>query len=223
MNALKQLPWFEPETSSLGRCGACGEPVSWQTSNKTGSKYPTEVLVQDGHPVTKRNAFHKCKPEIVATYKRIQAEQAGQTSFIPGPKPVDLSGVYKLFEHAISQKLKWPKIRLQTLAGGQVALAMAGPRSKYVGQIMITDGKPYGCNQWFGRIDKGGLFQPAAQSTPEVEQLLVKLAQDPAGVAKSYGLLTGNCCFCNRRLEDERSTQVGYGPVCARHFNLPWG
>ena len=31
------------------------------------------------------------------------------------------------------------------------------------------------------------------------------------------------CCFCNRALEDERSTAVGYGPICAGHFGLAWG
>jgi len=34
---------------------------------------------------------------------------------------------------------------------------------------------------------------------------------------------TGNCCFCRRELTDKRSTEVGYGPICADHFSLPWG
>jgi len=26
-----------------------------------------------------------------------------------------------------------------------------------------------------------------------------------------------------RGLDDERSVSVGYGPVCAGHYGLPWG
>lgn len=41
--------------------------------------------------------------------------------------------------------------------------------------------------------------------------------------AARFGQLTGQCVFCSRRLTDERSITVGYGPVCAEHNGLPWG
>ena len=52
---------------------------------------------------------------------------------------------------------------------------------------------------------------------------LREFADDPARVAGEHGRLTGNCCFCHHTLEDARSTAVGYGPVCASHYGLPWG
>src|SRR6185436_1560785 len=41
--------------------------------------------------------------------------------------------------------------------------------------------------------------------------------------AVAHGHTTGNCSFCARDLTDPRSTSVGYGPICAQHFGLPWG
>lgn len=56
----------------------------------------------------------------------------------------------------------------------------------------------------------------------QVYDLLVALAERPAETAAAYGRLNGRCCFCNRGLADERSTAVGYGPVCAGRWGLPW-
>jgi hypothetical protein len=41
--------------------------------------------------------------------------------------------------------------------------------------------------------------------------------------AAEFGKVTGACVFCSRLLTDERSLEVGYGPVCADKNGLPWG
>lgn len=41
--------------------------------------------------------------------------------------------------------------------------------------------------------------------------------------AAKFGYQTGACVFCQRKLTDERSIAVGYGPTCAARQNLPWG
>jgi hypothetical protein len=139
-----------------------------------------------------------------------------------GHAQLDARGVYALFEQAISHKLKWPKIRLQTPFGLPVVLARAGERSKYFGQIMVTDGGPFAANRYFGRIDSHGLFHATDSATREVFVVLLKLATSPVETAREYGMLTGNCCFCNLKLTDARSTANGYGPVCAEHYGLQW-
>ncbi len=136
---------------------------------------------------------------------------------------LDMSGVNKLFDTAISSGLKYPKIRLQTPSGQAVALARAGDKSKYKGQVMVTDGERFGQNKYFGRVDQTGTYHPTQISTEEVRTLLGQLGAEPAKTAAGYGKLTGNCCFCLRRLDDTRSVAVGYGPVCAEKFGLPWG
>lgn len=44
-----------------------------------------------------------------------------------------------------------------------------------------------------------------------------------AAEAKAFGLSTERCVFCSLKLTDGRSTEVGYGPVCAENNDLPWG
>ena len=136
----------------------------------------------------------------------------------------DFAGVLALLAKAKTY-LKWPKIRLQDASGHPVVLSVAGPRSKYMGQINVTDGGPYGANRWYGRIDNRGTWTQPRHTTglDGVEVVLKSLADDPAGTAAAHGKLTGSCCFCNRGLEDDKSTSAGYGPVCAKNYGLPWG
>ena len=104
-----------------------------------------------------------------------------------------------------------------------IVFSRAGAASKYAGQIMITDGKPFGENKFFGRIDTDGSFYATRSAGAGVMSLVQDFACDPAGTAGKYGRLTGGCSFCKQGLTDERSLKVGYGPVCAKHFGLAWG
>lgn len=146
------------------------------------------------------------------------------------PKPVienigNFKGVIDLLV-AAKANLKYPKIKLQTENGFSVALSLAGPGAKKPGTINITDGGPWGDNKYYGRVTVEGKWEKPFKNfneTVEIGELLAKLASDPAETAAAYGKLTGNCCFCNLALTDEKSVSVGYGPVCAKHFGMPWG
>lgn len=119
--------------------------------------------------------------------------------------------------------LENPKIRLETASGGTVVLTVASGKSKYPGHIHVSDGGPYGNNRYYGRIEPQGVFH-AGRELPEGVSLLLSLfAENPVAVAAAYGLKTGRCSFCGRDLSDPRSTTVGYGPICAGHYGLPWG
>ena len=206
--------------SQLADCKFCGQKICWQTSHRGRGNYPTNVLVQNGQPVSSRTDFHHCTPAERDAFKKRQLEAAGQQTMAPA---LDMSGVNKLFDKAIANGLKYPKIRLQTPSGQQVALGRAGNGSRYRGQIMVTDGERYGCNKYFGRVTEQGQWVVGRIDEPAVRILLEQLGADPAKVASQYGKLTGNCCFCFRKLEDKRSTDVGFGPVCAEKYSLPWG
>lgn len=138
---------------------------------------------------------------------------------------IAFEGIAALFDRAAGH-LKYPKIHLQTPSGQPVVLARAGERSKAPGSITVTDGGSYGNNRYYGRIQKDGVYEQSFRTFPEsgeVIEVLKSLAEDPVKVASAHGHLTGNCCFCNSALTDDRSTQVGYGPVCAKNYGLPWG
>lgn len=133
----------------------------------------------------------------------------------------DFSGVYSLFEKA-AVHLKYPKINL-SVNGHPVVLYRNGPRSKHPGEISVTDGGSYGSNRYYGRVSAKGEWVVGRHGFPElseVESLLKRLSAAPEEVASEHGRLHGRCCFCHLPLSDEKSTAVGYGPVCAEHYGL---
>jgi uncharacterized protein DUF6011 len=135
----------------------------------------------------------------------------------------DVAEIFALFERASENGLKWPKIHLHTDDGQSVRLSRAGEKSRYVGQIMVTDGGSFGSNKFFGRIDETGNLTPGRDMTRDVARLIEAFAADPAAIASMHGKRTGNCCFCHKDLTTRESLAVGYGPVCAEKFGLPWG
>ena len=147
----------------------------------------------------------------------VEAEQpSGPTD------PVQLRRIRDLMDTA-AETLKWPKVNLRTASCGRVRLARAGDRSRRPGVIHVTDGRPFGENTYYGSIELDGTWSPTDAVTPEVRSLLLELDRDPKATATAYGRRTGSCCFCSRELTDGRSVAVGYGPVCASRFDLPWG
>jgi len=130
---------------------------------------------------------------------------------------LDLSAVVAMIEHAYLAGKKFPKIEI-----GDLQLKRAGDRSQHTGTISIL----YGTESDFefcGRIHADGTVQRSRGWNDEVKARLMALAADPAKVAGQHGVATGNCSFCNRELTDKRSRSVGYGPICADKFGLPWG
>lgn len=135
----------------------------------------------------------------------------------------NVQGIFTLFDVAKSKGIKFPKVKLATEDGFSVVLKQAGQQSKYMGQIMLTDGMPFGQNRFFGRIDEAGRLIEGRDMTDSVRALIAAFAADPAKVGAAYGKRTGTCCFCSRHLETRESVHVGYGPICAEKFGLPWG
>jgi hypothetical protein len=61
----------------------------------------------------------------------------------------------------------------------------------------------------------------AEELKDDLTNILSQLAKNPQRVAAEFGKLTGRCCFCRIKLTDGKSTEVGYGPVCAKKWALP--
>lgn len=135
---------------------------------------------------------------------------------------VSVDGIISLLRTA-SKSLKFPKVRLATEDGQRVVLSLAGPKSRYTGDVMVTDGGPFGANVYFGRIGQDGTVVASGSMAAPVMSLLQAFAADPAGVGALIGRRFGSCCFCSRELETRESLAVGYGPVCAVKYELPWG
>lgn len=132
---------------------------------------------------------------------------------------VDFTGLRQLFAKA-SAHLKRPRITLQ-LNGNPITVKLMTTGS-HVGSINLSTGS-YEDGIWYGRVETDGTLTAGRSMSPAVRALIDELSTDPVAAAKRHAHLTGNCCFCNRRLDDERSTSAGYGPICSQNYGLPWG
>jgi hypothetical protein len=139
----------------------------------------------------------------------------------PAVQVGDLSKLLALFDRP---KLKRPAIVIHLAGIGEMRISVATNRAKVPGSLNIATNALYGESTWFGRVKRDGTFEPSQEITPPtlIEQLR-DFADRPAQMAAEHGRLTGRCCFCDTALETDESTAVGYGPVCAKRWGLPWG
>lgn len=88
-----------------------------------------------------------------------------------------------------------------------------GPDGEYVMVTTSDAGNLYG-KVWDGRrfaYVRGSLRLARAGRPITAEE------------AAEFGYANSRCVFCARNLSTAESTAVGYGPVCADNYGLPWG
>jgi hypothetical protein len=93
--------------------------------------------------------------------------------------------------------------------------------TRYPNCFHITDALNNG--EYVGRLESTGTIVISAERLARFKDTLALLEKDPVQAAVAYGHAIGNCAFCARQLTDDRSVAVGYGPVCAERYGLPWG
>lgn len=145
---------------------------------------------------------------VLATWALNPREEAAASNAYPE--------ILAMLTRAREAGKKFPKIKL-SVDGQPVVLALSG-----AGKVNVTDGRGFHSGTWFGAIQPSGSFREGREFS-RVSGVLDSLEVDPAGVATQHGVATGECCFCARELTTKESRSVGYGPVCADKFGLPWG
>ena len=127
------------------------------------------------------------------------------------------------FMQAAKANLKYPKVAFTTDDGQDVQLSVAGDRARAPGSVNITDGGPFGENEYFGKIGTNGVADLRDACPESVRQLIDDLNNDAVGVIADRGRRSGTCCCCGKTLTHDDSIAVGYGPTCASNFGLPYG
>lgn len=139
------------------------------------------------------------------------------------PVVVKLPEIADLFKD-VADRLKRPKWSFEGVTvepGKQRTVNIKLRRDK---RLAVTIGEGYG-DSFRGFIEADGTYAPR-RDAPKLVAFLVSLNEDPVGVAAEYGRGAGACCFCRRSLTNDKtgaSVELGYGPVCAKHWKLPWG
>lgn len=133
------------------------------------------------------------------------------------PARANFSRIVALFDRAAAAGLTRPKVKLR--ASDTLTIKFL-PSNRFEGSIAIFNGST---REYLGRIDPRGDLLPARNCSPAIRDAVTRLATDPAAEASAHGHETGYCCFCGLTLTDPRSTAMGYGPICAQNWSLPWG
>lgn len=221
MHAARTLPADRPTDEDRAVAAAAVEWAQGFCENDNLSDYMHNVCVVARSPYIEHRALGLAV-SIVGVYLREQEKAKPRQQVDLG----DLSGILALFDKA-KEKLKNPAIVLDTTdANGNdttVRLSVAGPQAKFPGSINVTSEGSFQNRDWYGRVKLDGALDARPNAPAGLTATLTAFAADPAGVAAAHGRKTGNCCFCNKALNDARSTEVGYGPVCAKNFGLAWG
>jgi len=137
----------------------------------------------------------------------------------PAPSGVvhDTSKLHLLFQNALKH-LKYPKINLHTQAGSPVRFSV----SKNDHNTIWMNAAGYG-SQYYGKIVSGVVQFQKNVDTVDMMKLICEFAADPAACTATHGKLNHSCCYCSKGLTTTESLNVGYGPDCAKHYDLPWG
>ena len=146
-----------------------------------------------------------------------KAAKQAAVAATPAPQATFSMAPIAAFLTAAAGKLKFPSVRFLAPGGGELRLYVAGPRSKAPGsiQVLLND-------NWLGRLTPAGEVHGKLSREDAILSTLATVAADPAKAAKEYGALRGVCSFCNKKIDDDGSKEVGYGPKCAKNYSLPW-
>jgi hypothetical protein len=138
---------------------------------------------------------------------------------------INLSGIIKMFDHAATH-MQNPKMLIR-IGDIDFLLNRGKANSRNPGTVYVAEPGDFNSRTRYGRIAPDGNFAPDDRIAPDLMQsiiaALLQINENPAKVAADYGKLTSHCCFCKISLTDPRSVEVGYGPICADHYGLPWG
>jgi hypothetical protein len=154
-----------------------------------------------------------------AASNMVEKDRLGGDGGSPSPEDSrgSLAPLHGLFAKAKESGLKRPAIEFD-VAHRSVRISPAKANSLNAGWLYVRVG-----GQYAGKVaPSGGLRIVDRVLDSTVVAFLEALAKDPVGVTQEHGRRTGACCFCSHKLTDATSLSVGYGPVCAKHYGLPY-
>lgn len=134
------------------------------------------------------------------------------------PAVVNLKKVVAVMYVAKINGLKRPVVRISHNER-IFKLNIATDRSRNPGAINVIDGM----NTWIGLIEKSGDVKIIRGDKVAALDALQFFADSPEEAALNYARETGACSFCGRELTRDVSIKMGYGPICAEKYCLPYG
>lgn len=134
---------------------------------------------------------------------------------IQGEDLGDIRPVVDMLKRAFDLGVEFPAIRL-----GEFSVRRAKTADL---QLIVRNSD----KSFLGKFTEGRWFvHPKYRKTSTADAyttLMREYLEDPVAKASLIGRRFGRCMFCGRGLERDNSINVGYGPICADRYGLPWG
>jgi len=150
--------------------------------------------------------------QVAAIEKSIEREAgwAAERAAKEQAKPSN-TNLHNAFSKALESGLKRPILRLEG----------------YTFSLAPESGKNAGCvyakseeGSYLGKITPEGKFQSVRECSQAAVDFVNNLGSDLFAQAVAYGKATGRCSFCARELTNEKSIELGIGPICKDKWGL---
>lgn len=148
---------------------------------------------------------------------------------VQGSEPVygDFKSVMVMFDIAMG-KLKTPRIRLMTNWRDPHAdhrfVQLTFNRDKKQIDVHVDGWAGHGYRKFAGWIVNDRITPWSSdRMTDDVKNCIQDFSMDPLRCAQAMAGLLGACMYCGQRLTDQVSKDLGYGPICAGTWDLPYG
>jgi len=135
--------------------------------------------------------------------------------------------IFDIFDNA-KRSLKYPKLQYP-FEKQMIEFSLAGEKSKNPGAIYITNGQKYPTGKYYGKLFKDEeakklrfIWNEKIPRTEDLTAIIRAIAANPVGMCSMIGQQYAHCCFCGLELTNKNSVTVGYGPICAEKWGLPW-
>lgn len=151
-------------------------------------------------------AVRKCAARDAERNEKFARERAEREA---NAKPCNVQRIEEAFAVAKANKVRWPKLRLDTFK-----FAPAGENSRNPGAVYVNDKES---GEYLGKV-MGGKFERTFRCTDEQEARIIAAASDPEMAAKAYGRRYGACSICGRELTVNESIDRAMGPICAEKY-----
>lgn len=157
-----------------------------------GRNQPESVITLDGKILGKRDAS-----ELIDKLLKAPRKQTASSDTDAPVDGLDLSDL-PAGTYAVPNGDTRLKVRVEHGKTG----------TRWDGWTFVKDAAAY------GQRNRYGMQKPGQPYRGKIEDELAAILDNPVAAVKAYGALTGKCAMCNRKLEDERSVELGIGPIC---------
>ncbi len=140
------------------------------------------------------------------------------------PLPHAIGKVHNIFNviNTLSKTIQNPVIRLRNEGAVFILEPLVIKNDRFKNILKISRKDQQGKSITVGHIGSNGHFLKHSEYTSPIIptlQLIIKWNSNMKESIAYFGLKTGECSLCGRKLTDKTSIKIGIGPICRQNMN----